>query len=133
MDKRLPFSSFYSDLFIHFLVFFHLDILPSFLFCVSYSFLFCLYFHIFLNFLFTFHAFFLSLCSFNPTFRSIPHNNHPQLMALPGVKVHNTQSWVRAMTRLFSSLVTFNLCFLHKLRFTYPRIDQGQHIVPKKN
>ena len=77
--------------------------------------------------------FFLSLCSFNPTFQSIPHNSHPQLMALPWVKVHNTQSWVRAIKRLFTALSTLNLCFWHKLRCTCPRRDQGQHIVPRKD
>ena len=77
--------------------------------------------------------FFLPLYSFNPTFQSIPHNSHPQFMALLWVKVHNTQDWVRATTRLFSALATLNLCFWHKPRCTCPRRDQGQYIVPRKD
>ena len=81
----------------------------------------------------TFIFFFLSLYSFNPTFQSIPHNSHPQLMALPWVKVHNTQSWVRAIKRLFTALATLNLCFWHKLRCTCPRRDKAQHIILRKD
>ena len=88
-----------------FLIFFHLAIFSSFFICVSDSLLFLLVFLVFLTFLstdswVTLLLFFLSLCSFNPTFQSIPHNRHPQLMALPWVKVHNTQSWVRAIKRV---------------------------------
>ena len=77
--------------------------------------------------------FFLSLCSFNPTFQSIPHNSHPQLMALPWVEVHNTQSWVRAIKGLFTALAILNLWFWHKQRCTCPRRDQGQHIILRKD
>ena len=77
--------------------------------------------------------FFLSFCSFNPTFQSIPQNSHPQLMALPWVKVHNTQCRVRAITKVVYELATLKLCFLNKLRCTCPRRDQGQHIVPRKD
>ena len=77
--------------------------------------------------------FFLSLCSFNPTFQSIPQNSHPQRMSLPWVKVHNTQSRVRTITKVVYALATLNLCFWHKLRCTCPRRDQGQHIVHRKH
>ena len=101
------------------------------------SFLACIFFFFFTflstNFWVTLLLFFLSLYSFNPTFQSIPHNSHSQLMALPWVKVHNTQSWVRAIKRLFTALATLNLCFWHKLRCTCPRRDQGQHIIPRKD
>ena len=130
------FLSFYLA---QFLIFFHI-FFSSFIICVSDSLLFLLVFTIFFYFTFvstgswvTLLLFFLSLCSFNPTFQSIPHNSHPQLMALPWVKVHNTQSWVRDIKRLFTALATLNLCFWHKLRCTCPRKDQGQHIILRKN
>ena len=77
--------------------------------------------------------FFLSLCSFNPTFYRTPYNSQPQLMALPCVKVHNTQSWVRAIKMLFTSLATPNLCFWHRLRCTCQTRDKSQHIIPRKD
>ena len=113
---------------------------PSFFISVIDSLLFLLVFIIFFYFTFlstgswvTLLLLFLSLCSFNPTFQSIPHNSHPQLMVLQRVKVNTTKSWVRAMTRLFTSLDTLNLCFWHKQRCTCPRRDHRQHIISRKD
>ena len=117
----------------YFLFFLHLcKLLSSFLACISCKFFFFFIFHS-TNFWVTLLLFFLSLCSFNPTFQSIPHGSHPQLMALPWVKVHNTQSRVRAITKVVYLLATLNLCYWRKLRCTCPRRDQGQHIVSRKD
>ena len=108
---NLPLSLILSRLVSHilspcyFLFFLHLcKWLSSFLACISCIFLF------FFTFLSTNSQVTLLL------FQSIPHNSHPQLMALPWVKVHNTKSWVRAMKRLFPALATLNLWFWNNLR-----------------
>ena len=70
---------------------------------------------------------------FIPTFRVITHNIQPQFMSLSWVKVHISQCWVRANTRSVSSLCTLHLCFWPKFKCTYPKKDQGQHIIPRED
>ena len=84
------------------------------------------------------YLFFLSLCSFNPTFQSIPQNIHPQLKFVACPQTTHYDSLHNLCTIVFmfyplqsfgyqSRLISSNLCMLSLLGLNFVGCEHDTH------